>query len=54
MWELPLFCVLAVFGGLMGAVFNHWQFKLSHWRRDHVAGKYVVQRYVFFCLFVVV
>ena len=34
LWELPIFGVLAVIGGLLGALFNEINFKLSVWRRD--------------------
>lgn len=39
LWELPIFAGLAVIGGLLGAVFNEINFKLSVWRRDRDWGK---------------
>jgi len=39
LWELPIFAGLAVVGGLLGAVFNEINFKLSVWRRDRGWGK---------------
>jgi hypothetical protein len=34
LWELPIFAGLAVMGGLLGALFNQINQKLSVWRRD--------------------
>ena len=34
LWELPVFGFLAVVGGLLGAIFNEINQKLSVWRRD--------------------
>lgn len=39
LWELPIFAGLAVIGGLLGALFNEINFKLSVWRRDRGWGK---------------
>lgn len=37
-WELPLFVLIAVIGGLLGALFNELNIRLTAWRRDNVAG----------------
>lgn len=39
LWELPIFACLAVIGGLLGALFNEINFRLSVWRRDRDWGK---------------
>ena len=39
LWELPLFAALAVVGGLVGALFNQINQKLSRWRRDRLWSK---------------
>jgi len=38
-WETPFFLVLAVFGGLVGAAFNHLNTAICKWRRDVLAGR---------------
>lgn len=38
-WETPFFVLLAVFGGLSGAVFNNLNTALCKWRRDVLAGR---------------
>ena len=38
-WETPFFLVLGVVGGLVGALFNALNAKLSHWRRDFLASR---------------
>ena len=38
LWELPLFVIIAVVGGLLGALFNELNIRLTAWRRDNVAG----------------
>eukprot|EP01052_Picozoa_sp_SAG31_P015709 SAG31_NODE_1017_length_10360_cov_35.198811_10_plen_460_part_00 len=40
LWELPVFMLMAVVGGLLGALFNILNFKLSLWRRDRGWPKY--------------
>lgn len=37
-WELPMFVIIAVIGGLLGALFNELNIRLTAWRRDNVAG----------------
>lgn len=38
-WETPFFILLAVFGGLMGATFNHFNERICRWRRDTLQGR---------------
>lgn len=38
LWELPLFIIIAVIGGLLGALFNESNIRLTAWRRDNLAG----------------
>ena len=35
-WDLPIFCMLGFFGGLVGAAFNNANHKLLLWRKRHV------------------
>jgi len=35
-WELPIFMLMAMVGGLMGALFNHSNTLLTQWRMRHV------------------
>ena len=37
-WELPVFCLLGVAGGLIGALFNETNIRLSRWRRVNLGG----------------
>ena len=38
-WELLIFILIAIFGGLVGALFNYVNEKISVFRRNHLAGK---------------
>lgn len=38
-WETPFFLLLAVFGGLLGAMFNNINTVICRWRRDVLAGR---------------
>ena len=38
-WETPFYLALAIFGGCFGALFNHLNAKLCHWRRDNLTGQ---------------
>jgi H+/Cl- antiporter ClcA len=38
LWEVPLFCMLAVVGGLLGALFNALNIRLTAWRQVNVTG----------------
>merc|ERR1711871_1513750 len=37
-WELPIFVLIAIIGGLLGALFNELNIRLTAWRRDNIAG----------------
>ena len=39
LFELPIFVLIGVLGGLVGAAFCELNFRLSHWRRDHMLGR---------------
>jgi chloride channel 7 len=38
LWEIPIFMVMAVFGGVAGGVFNALNERLTKWRRDTMKG----------------
>ena len=39
LWETPFFVLLAMFGGLHGAMFNAINNTINKWRRNHLLGK---------------
>lgn len=53
-WELPIFALMGVLGGLCGALFNAANTRLTKWRMKHVGGRGTI-RYVevFFVTFVI-
>jgi len=38
-WELPIFAIMGVIGGLMGAGFNQLNTELTKWRMVHIKGR---------------
>ncbi len=36
MWEFPIFVLVGICGGLMGALFIHLNVKITHWRRKYI------------------
>mmetsp|Transcript_5910 Transcript_5910/g.17483 ORF Transcript_5910/g.17483 Transcript_5910/m.17483 type:complete len:805 (-) Transcript_5910:336-2750(-) len=38
-WELPIFAIMGVFGGLCGALFNAANTRLSRWRMRHIGPR---------------
>lgn len=46
MWEFPIFVLIGIAGGLMGAIFIHLNVKITMWRKKYIPVENKNRRWV--------